>query len=224
MGKPFLLCNVNRFKTDAYNLPMQQELEITTEGVPEIWIKPEIKKFYQSFDQYYCHHEYKHRKFGRIRDITFHYYFEPVDFYAYYDKSLNLCILQVKTDIALDYIDKLNTYSEYDLKAIEMDFSQMYSKLPYVSGAWVGQLKDTNIKTKGLFGNNVHESEEFKIAASVGKVSGLNLNFISQITNEEHYINISSKGSITLYDTFNTLQDELDIIMEIYKKLISPQD
>lgn len=220
MPKAYLICDVEKFDSDSYLIAIQEKL-FEDEGQAEIKISLSDKNYYQEFDRYNCHHDYKHRMFGKVFGKTFHYYFEPKDFYMYYQRHNKLALIQTKTEIALDYIKRLTQSNHFDIKPVNINFVKMYPLITEITGGWIADLNQTYLKTAGYFGPNVNKSEEFKQAAQIGEVSSLQIKFLSNF-GEELYIGISKKGSIILYDTFERIEDEINVVMDVYNKLIKP--
>lgn len=218
MSKSYLITYVEKFEQQSFLLPIQESF-FEYEGEAEVQLQVDKTEFYSGFNQYKCHHDYKHKKFGKAFNKTFSYYFEPKDFYLYYNKTDSLALIQTKTDIALDYIDKINSSGFYKLIPVKVDFTSMYPLIPEVSGAWIADLKRAYLKTAGYFGPNVNKDEEFKKAAEEGQVSSLQMRYISQVSREEHTVTISKKGSIVIHDTLDTIEDELEVVLDIYKTL-----
>lgn len=219
--KAYILVNVNIFtKKEIYNNPVQDKI-IKDEGDPEISLKLNRENFYLDFDQYFCHHDYKQKKYGKAFDMYFNYFFEPLDFYLYYNKDSSFCLIQTRTKVAIDFLKELNKTGDFDLQTVKIDYSKMYPIINEISGAWIADLKGDYLKTAGLFGHHVDKSEEFKQAAKEGEVSSLRLRFINENSKEEHAVGISRKGAIVLYDNFNQIEDEINLVIEIYNKLIN---
>jgi hypothetical protein len=222
MTKAFLACKTHRFnETQSYMIPIQQEL-FEHEGSSEIKIEIHHKDFFCRFDQYLCHHDFMHKKNGKVFGQYFNHYFEPLNFYTYYNETENLTFIQTKTDAALDFVKRLNLSKHYNLEPVKIDFTKMYPLITEVAGAWIADLKRAHLKTAGFFGPNVHKSEEFIEAASEGNVSSIQMKFISDFTKEEYSVAISKRGTIVLYDTFDTIEKELDLVNEVFTRLIKP--
>lgn len=221
LAKAYLICDVKKFLKDSHLIPIQLEA-IEYEGNPEIKVSLRDQTFYKTFDRYDCHHDYKHKKHGRVFNRTFTYYFEPTDFYMYYKKDRNISLIQTKTDIGLDFIKTLTASDYYDIKAVNVNFVTMYPLITEITGGWIADLNQTYLKTAGYFGPNVNKSEEFKQAAEIGEVSSLLMKYVSPNSGEELTIGISKKGSVVLYDTFERIEDEIDVVLDIYEKLINP--
>lgn len=219
--KSFLVCSIERFNKDNFLVPIQNEL-LDNEGVSEISVKIQHTNFHDSFDQYQCRHDFKHNKSGRVFGRSFNYYFEQLKFYTYYSEELNLSLIQTKTDAAIDFSQKLNETEHYIFRPIELDFSKVIPHITEVAGAWIADLKKTNLKTVGFFGPNVNRSEEYKEAAAEGNISSLQIRYISSFDQREHYVGLSKKGSIILYTVLPTIEDELNLVLDIYNKLIKP--
>lgn len=219
MPKAFLLCDVNKFNTDNFEVPMIGSL-VEFEGDPEINFKINKHDFHDGFDQYSCHHDYKVKTFGKVYNNTFNYYFLPKDFNMFYNKNSKLIIISLKSDIALDFIKNLNQHRFFDLSPIKIDFKAIAPYITEMSGVWVSGLNRTHVKTVGYFGPYVNKSEEFIEASREGEVSSVQMQYVYPKTGEEHTINISQKGTITLYDNFERIEDELDIIISVYNNII----
>jgi len=220
-AKAFLICNTKKFKKEGFFIPMQQEL-IENEGLSEVSIKLKQSNFHLGFNQYNCHYDFKHNKKGIVFNKPFNYYFEPLSFYAYYNQKINLSIFQTKTDAAIDFTRLINDTGEFDLTPIEINFQKIIPLITEVAGAWIANLKRAHLKTAGYFGSNVHKSAEYKQAAEEGNVSNIQLKYISNKDSREYFVAISSKGSIILYDSLPTIEDEIELVYEIYSKLLNP--
>lgn len=221
MAKAYLVCHSNKFIKDHYLIPIQNDLlEDDVEGAPETYIKPAKENYFLNFDKYICHHDYKHNAHGRVFQKSFSYYFEPLNFYTYNNPSNALTLIQTKTDVALDFISKLSQTGEYNVEPVVVDFKSMIPHIDEVAGAWIADLKRAHLKTAGFFGPHVNKSEEYKRAAEEGNVSSISIKFTSN--SKEYTVLISGKGSIVLYDSFNTIEEELDLILQIYEQLIKP--
>lgn len=222
MAKAYLVCSTSKFHDEPkYMIPIQQEL-LETEGTSEIKLELNREKFHLGFDQYICHHDFMHKKNGKVFGKNFTFYFEPLNFYTYYNNNEKLTFIQTKTEAALDFIKKINRSKHYEFEPVKIDFSKMYPLITEVAGAWIADLKRAHLKTAGFFGPNVHKSEEFKDAAAEGNVSSIQMKYISDLTREEYSVAISKKGTIVLYDSFETTELEIDIVNEVYTKLIKP--
>lgn len=138
----------------------------------------------------------------------------------FYNKSINLALISLKTAIALDFINKLNSYKLYNFTPVEIDFEYILPRINEMSGVWVSDLRRVNVKTIGFFGHHVNKSKEFEEISKEGNVSAVIIAYTNFKTREEHKIGISKKGTVTLYDTFNQLEDELEIIMALYNDII----
>lgn len=221
MAKSYLICDVIHFHKTSHQIPIQQEI-FKTEGNPETSLNIIDHNYHKTFDRYSCHHDYKHNKFGKVYNQTFSYYFEPVNFYMYYDKDQRLALIGTKTDVAIDFIKKLSENGYHELHPVEINLALMYPLIMEIRGVWISNLNQTYLKTAGFFGPNVNKSEEFKQASEIGDVSSLRLVYVHPESGEELDVGISKKGSVTLYNTFDRVEDEIDVVLDIYNKLIKP--
>jgi len=223
LAKSFLVCETKVFNEDDYLIPIQLELdELKDEGTAQISLKMNRQDFHLGFDQYICHYDYVHNKAGIVFNRPFTRYFEPIQFYTYYNSALGLSLIQTRTEAANDFKKEINRTREYNLSTVIMNFEKMIPLITEVAGAWIADLNRAHLKTAGYFGPDVHKSEEYKEAAAEGNISSIMMKYIGEKTGIEHTINISKKGSLTIYDTVPTIEEELDIINEIYLKLIKP--
>lgn len=221
MAKAYLICSSERFNKNDFLIPIQEEL-LENEGESEVSIKLHQENFHLEFDQYLCHNDFIHNTRGRVFNRDFNYYIEPISFYSYYRKSEDLLFVQTKTKVALDFITRMNNTKKYILNPVNINFNKIIPHITEVAGVWIADLKKINLKTAGYFGPNVHRSEEYKEAAAEGNVSSIHIKYISDNNSREYYVVISGKGSIILYDSFETLEEEINLVNEIYHKFIYP--
>lgn len=223
MVKSYLLCIGEKFNTNGFYVPVQNTLfENEVEGEAITYIKKHKNNFHLTYNQYKCHHDYRHNKTGRVFQKDFSYYFEPLDFYLYKSFTNKLTLIQAKTEVAVDFINKLNITGEYTINPIEINFEKMIPKITEIGGAWFANLKKAHLKSAGYFGPNVNKSEEYKAATKEGNISSIQINYVNRVTSNEHIILISKKGTIVLYDGFETIEEELDLVTQIYDSLIKP--
>ncbi|MEK6455237.1 hypothetical protein [Caldifermentibacillus hisashii] len=221
VAKSYLLCKTNKFNREGYFIPIQQDL-FEHEGTSVAKLEINKPDFHLGFDQYECYYDYKHKTKGIVFNKPFNYYFEPLNFYAYYRDDLKLSLFQTKTDAAIEFTNKLNSTKHFDINPFNIQFNKIIPLIVDVAGAWIADLKRAHLRTAGFFGPNVHKSEEYKQAAEEGNVSSIQMKYISEKNNSEYYVAISRKGSIILYDTLPTIEDEIDLVYEVYSKLICP--
>ncbi len=224
LSKSFVFCSVQHFNENEFMVPIQEvmlqiEGDTEAEGKAEIMISPANQLLLDKFDIYDCKHDYKVKVFGKVFNKPFNYYFITKHFNLFYSKGDKLAIIALKTDIALDYINALNQNGPYKMKPIEIDFKYIAPRITEMSGVWISGLNKKHVKTKGLFGDNVNKSEEFLEASQEGKVSSVQIKFVSS-SREEYSIGISKRGSITLYDKFALIEDELGVVKEVYDQLL----
>lgn len=217
--KSYMICQTDiSFKTE-YFVPTQLDL---MEEQPVVSLRLNQGDFHLGFDQYLCTYDFVHNKSGRANGQYFSRYLEEKKFYTYYNKSHETALIQVNSEVALEFVRELNTTHEFNLNPVKIHFDKIIPLLPEVAGAWIADLNRTHLKTAGFFGPNVHKSEEYKQAAAEGNISSLQMKYISNSNSQEHTINISKKGSLTIYDRLQTVEDEISLINDIYQKLIYP--
>jgi hypothetical protein len=216
--KAYLLCDVKKFLENEFSVPIQESL-VEYEGEPEINIQLARKNFYNGFDQYRCHHDFKIKMYGKAFYKHFNYFFRPIDFYLYYNSNVKIALLSVGSKYGLDFIEKLNDYKHHEMTPIEVDFDYIRPKITEMSGVWV-KINQANLKSAGFFGYHVNKSKEVEEAIKDGVLSSVLIKYIIPSTKEEHSILISKKGTIVLFDTYNQIEDELDIVMSVYNDII----
>lgn len=223
MAKSFLICKTETFNEEDYLIPIQLKLdELEDEGTAEASLKINQQDFHLGFNQYYCHYDYIHNKSGMVFNRLFTRYFEPLNFYTYHNRELKLAFIQTRTEAAIDFKKELNRTKLYNLSTVFMNFEKMIPLITEVAGAWIADLNRAHLKTAGYFGPDVHKSDEYIEAASEGNISSIMMKYIGDKTGIEHTINISKKGSLTIYDTLETIEEEIELVQEIYLKLIKP--
>lgn len=214
----YMLCDINNFyNKDEYFIPIQQEL-LPNEGKPEISVKLKNKLFHNGFKQYRCHHDFKHNVFGKVYGNEFNYFLEPLNFNMF--KNNDIALISVRKEVALDFISHLSKTNLYDLTPVEVNFTNMYPLITEVSGAWIADLKRAHVRTAAFFGPNVNKSNDFLDAANEGNVSSIRINFVFR--EREYSILISKDGIVVIQTHVDTFEDEIDLIMDIYEKLINP--
>lgn len=222
MSNVFLIAKSQKFQSTDFSFSMQGDLLEESEGDPETYIKLSEESFHKDLDRYKCHHDYKHNKHGRVFHKDFSYYYEPIDFSTYYSSSDKLTLVQVKTDVGLDFIKQLNQSGEYSIEPVDMKFEKMIPHILEIKGAWISDLKDAHLKTAGYFGPNVNLSDEYIESAKEGNISSMVIQFTSSSDKKEYTITISRKGSIYIANTIELLEDKIELVLEVYDKLIKP--
>ncbi len=221
MPKSFVFFEVQLFsqKTE-FLIPIQKEL-LENEGEQISSLKLQTKQFINKFNKYICHHDLKVKRFGKVYGKTFNHFFEPKDFNLFLNKEDALCVIQTNIDTATDFVNQLNDSKEFSLSKVDINFEGMYPLINEVAGAWIADLKRTHLKKAGFFGPNVHKSEDFKAAAEEGNVSAIQMRYLGS-DHQEHYVAISKKGAISLYDQLSSVEEEITLALEIYNTLVKP--
>lgn len=218
MVSSYLLCDINNFyNKDNYLKPIQQEL-LPNEGKPEVRVELKSNFFHNGFKQYRCHHDFRHNVFGKVYGHEFNYFLEPLDFNMF--KNDDIALISVRKEVALDFINHLSETGHYNLDPVEVNFTNMYPLITEVSGAWIADLKRAHVRTAAFFGSNVNKSTDFLDAASEGNVSSIRINFVFR--GREYSILISKDGIVVIQTLVDTFEDEIDLVMDIYEKLINP--
>lgn len=207
-------------------LTLFQEDEQNTENT-ETRVSLVKSAFYANFDRYDAIHEFlvKLKYPARARGRTFSEYITPYKFPFYLQKDTNnqasYLITQTKSQVSKDFIHRLNKWvTHFKVKPIEVDIDSVKPLVRVIRGAWFRDLQAANISSTGVFGPHVDRSDEFKHAASIGKLRALIINF--PIDDKTFTIMITEEAGIVLYDAFFSEEDALAVVTKLKETLIDP--
>ncbi|MFY3790809.1 hypothetical protein ACOQFO_03725 [Ureibacillus sp. MALMAid1270] len=217
-AKSYLFCDVKRFYEDSFFRPIQTSF-LENEGQSELEILKLDTVISQDFNIHHGKFDFERKQKGKVFGKVFSKFFEPLEFPIFYNENLNLCIIQTKSEAALEFIRQLNSSNQFDLINCSIDFDKIIKRVPEISGAWIAGLKGQHLKTAGYFGPNVHLSPEYNDAIKRGEISAMSIKWIDK-DHIEYCVTISKKGSITIYNNFDNHQQEFEFIIDIYLKLI----
>lgn len=223
-AKSFVLCDVNKFEKEDFQFDYQSEFfeddeNFMGEGTPKVSLSSDKNKFnHMCYRKILGSYDYIHQKKGKVFNKYFSRYFEEFKFPIYYNENESFLMIQIKTDVGLEFIESINSNENFNVKVINIDFEKIVQNVPEISGAWIAELKSKHLKSTGLFGPKVNLSEEYKEAINEGEISSMIITFIYDSC--EFKVNISRKGSVTLLNKIASPEQEIEILNEIYTQLL----
>jgi hypothetical protein len=225
MMATYLICNTEKFSKEPFNSESQLTLKDESgfnyfEGEPTTRMEIDKKGYFQDFYSFKCHHELKEKVAGKVFGKSFNHYLKPYEFHTFYDEDSKVTLIRLNTDAAIDFMETLNNKKVYKLKRKEVNFPYIISKVHEVSGLWVSEINNVNLSSAGYYGKDVHRDEDVRDMIGNGEISYLQIKYTPFNGNEELTIGISKKGSVTLYNRLDNINDELEIVIDIYKKLL----
>lgn len=223
----YYFCHAHRFYENVYVVSRQEELIDEDglaffEGEPTSEIRPLQESHFPNFSTFSCKHDIKEKVFGRVFGRNFNYYLKPNEFFSFYNSIEELALFRLNIDASEDFVRTLNLEKVYKLEKIQIDFATLIPRVAEVSGLWISEIQSMNLSTAGYYGNDVHRNPEVQDMMKNGKISFIQIKYAKNAISEEYTIGISSKGAVNLYNKFHTISDELEIIMDIYEKLLKP--
>lgn len=221
----YLICNSEKFSKEPLNLEIQLTLKDEDgfnyfEGEPITKMEFDKKGYFQDLDSFRCHHEIKENVAGKVFGKNFKHYLKPYEFHTFHDEDSKLALIRLNSDAAIDFMETLNNKKVYKLKRKEVNFPYIISRVLEVSGLWVSEINNINLSSAGYYGKDVHRDEDVQEMIGNGEISYLQIKYTPINGNEELTIGISKKGSVTLYNRFDNIKDELEVVIDIYKKLL----
>ncbi|WP_283749587.1 hypothetical protein [Bacillus mycoides] len=224
MGKSYFICKAIKFYTEEFNTTNQLQLvepdgTSLLEGEPRTQLTPNSNEYLQNFHTFDCYHETKEKVLGRVFGREFAYYLKPHKFYTFCNLEQELAFLRLNTDSSEEVIKTLNEQKIYKLSKINVDFSKIITKVPEISGMWLKIYNSLNLDSAAYFGKDVDRDPRVREMIEKREVSYVQMKYVKDL--QEHTIGISKRGSITLYNSYQDIETELDIAIDIYKKLLA---
>lgn len=215
MAKSYTFCTAERFKDGELHADLQIRLEDVEEN-PETYYFVEQRQFHEGFDLYKAHHDLKVRQFGKVYGKTFNSYLQPTDFAMYFRPTDRLALLATKRDVVDGFLAALaESKKGTEIKRHSVDLQSLVHRGKIV-GAWFSEIQQPNLKTAGFFGPDVDRSQEFQTATNRGQLSEVLFSHRDS-GGEEHTVAITKNGAVILYKNYATVQDELDIALQVFK-------
>jgi hypothetical protein len=128
-------------------------------------------------------------------------------------------LVRTKADIAKDFIERLRKgVDDFDALDRQVNFQELRPYLTYISGAWFADMRTANLSSAGMFGSHVDRSGEFTRAARHGTLRSLTIFYKHR--EAQYHVMITSSGTIVVYDSFDSLEEELDLVLDIKRQLL----
>lgn len=163
-------------------------------------------------------YDFKVNQHGRVFEQPFSYYFSPQEFNIYFVESKNLMFVNVKKEVAHDFVILLKDhFPTFEYSLIEIDLNKITSKIAQIRTAWVDVTKQ-DVEVQSFHGPSVGTNDEVLSLLASGK--GKYINFYYIYNEISYYVGISRESSLTTYtDSLNEL-DRLRFLKIIYNNLI----
>ncbi|PRR71963.1 hypothetical protein [Neomoorella humiferrea] len=220
MPKSFAIRIIKKYRPEeTFYLPVQEVIPGSDEASNASYelIKP---SFMDGVDKYKAHYELKVMKFGRANGQTFNFYYEPHDFPFYHIHKHSLLYICAKKHVVHGFLSDTG-FDKY-WPPIQINYADMASLLPPITGAWFCELKQQYVHSAGYFGNHVDKSEEFKKAASSGQISVLYINTSWPPGGPEIRVGITKEGAIIISKNLEFEEDEISLVTHVYETFIAP--
>ena len=169
---------------------------------------------------------------GRAKGMSFREFITPYKFPIFlgdHDKEIGFRPLLVRTKkkVAGDFVQRLNKHiREFDVRPIRMDFILLRPRIEMIRGAWFGAMRQPNLRSTGVFGHHVDQSEEFQHAESVGELRNLQIEIVQD--DVTHTVMLGADGGFVLYNAYRTHEEEIEVVYPSLRGLLngclSPQE
>ncbi|MFC6038393.1 hypothetical protein ACFPYN_02885 [Paenisporosarcina macmurdoensis] len=162
MGNSFLICYLEEIISEEDFFQSQQKTLLDDEGPSELTYQQVVEQFYLGLNKYSAHNDLRVNSKGRTKNHVFNFYYQPYKFNFYLNQDTNLLLIRVKTDVATDFVGKLNSQKALIAFPIKINFQKFISQIENISGAWFADLKKNHLSSAGYFGKNVKEARNIK--------------------------------------------------------------
>ena len=163
-------------------------------------------------------------KDGQFKEVNFSEYVEDITFNAYYHKDEKILIFQVRKEVAKDVLK--NIQSSKKLQVIELeektiDFEQLEPLIDEYKSVWFSDIKSGGLRSASLSGTKLKEHSHFsEYKAAGGKLSYVTIPFV--YNDVVRTVGITKDSAIILLQKYDNTRMELDILLEVEKKLLKP--
>lgn len=158
---------------------------------------------YQDYHKYYVRHETLKETWIRIDKEDRKKVIFVEEFYIFTPPNFSYTIIKAKNKITNELMRRIHIkHPDFEYSLREVDLMQLKNNLhPQVRGGWFRDLEIEDVSTAAIFGTNVSDSDEWDKYSSFGTLSSLVIEFKHR--GEQHSVNISLIGSITLYSNYD---------------------
>lgn len=204
-------------KNEEDVISLEKQLAIGGEDyTPDSSFKLIKRKYYKNFDKFIIHHERIKRKQGRAygEDLIFNSFIENVSMNAYFNKELNLLIIEGNKASVNDFVRKFSREypEEFEVSRSEVDFAYFIQHTHNVWGGWLNGFNDGNLKSVALYGDRVNLSEDYNRYEAAGRLSSLNCSITFEKTSYDFMIT-ANKTVVIMQN--RTSEEDIDLLLFI---------
>jgi len=226
--KPFYIYHVDgKFNIDQ---PIEVKPQVSMiEGIarePRTYIKKSDDSFLRDFSLLSVNHDLKERQYGittvhvngEPKTVNFNDYLVPEKFNAFYSSESEIVIFQAAGATAKSAIKAINENTDkFELKEVPFNFSIANNYITEYKGAWFQDI-NANLSSIGMRGQDVQDDEYFEIMKQQGSFSNISFNF--DYRHNKHQIMITKYSGVVLYNKYENIEIELDIVAKVFQQLI----
>lgn len=229
--KPFQFYQVKKFPRLKPGESVSTVVQMTFFGEGEdvrTTITMEKPDFEGPLDLLRIKSEIKHETLGFIRTfidsqrrkVDFREYLEPVDFPVYYATKKKLMLFQAPKKACRGVLSNLRAnYCEVELVDMVVDFAKVLALCSEYQGAWFRGVS-SHVRAAGIHGEQIQQDALFKKLLKDGQLSNVTVPW--RIEDVEHRIMVTASGAIILVQDYKSnLGLELQIVMDVYERLLS---
>lgn len=159
---------------------------------------------------------------GRARNHQFQEYVSEYRFPVFVVRQENeadpVMVVRTKAEVAKDLMERLRQVPDFHAIERRVDFAALRPSLTFIKGAWFANMRSANLAAAGMFGDHVDRSDEFMRAERLGTLSSLSVFY--RCGDRQYHTMITSSGGIVLYDSFDSEEEELDVVLQIKRELL----
>lgn len=223
MAKSYKITFFNKFEKESFQIaPYILDKQMTLEGLPP---EPQTKIMkardqinYEDYEKYIIEHEMEENALGRINDSIFTQYIHKEYINSFYSLKNQILLLSGKKRYVLDFCKKTKSMDHIKIKTIHLDMGTLLAKLPHVKGVWF-HFNNGLIRASALMGVNLESTTDFKRFSEEGDISTLSFHY--EFGAIKHPIMVTDDGTIVLYTSFKQVSDEIEIVTDIFRNLLS---
>ena len=129
-------------------------------------------------------------------------------------------LVKTKKKVAAEFATRLNRHvAAFNVTPTEVDFAALRPRRTFIRGAWFGAMQARNILTTGVFGPHVDQSDEFRHAEMIGRLTNLMVEIESDPV--AHTVMITRDGGIVLYNAYQTEDEEVAVAFDVLTSLLA---
>jgi hypothetical protein len=223
MPKSYKICLVTKFATDKFTekplfVNSQQSLDkIDRPPSTSIW-KSRDEITFKDFQTYDIEHEREEEVFCRIGPREYNKIIRKGFIKAYHSENLGLLLLSGKKADILDFCKKTKDFNFIKIQTASIDMKKLLQKLAAVNLVWF-RFRQGEIHASALMGSHVESTPEFHKYEEAGDIS--TLSFYFQILDGNlHPVMVTQDGAIVLYQTYQNISDEVEIVLNVKQELL----